>query len=296
MPKIYKIITILLVTTLVATGAVYSLPYINRWINFSFCEEPITYSVGSINPNFDISKQELIELSKEGAEIWNDIMNFELFVYNSNGDTKINMVYDRRQELLNKVKDNKEDLDYMRAQIELKEEKFKNEKAQLEQEVNSLNNEIDNWNSKGGAPKEVYDDLINKQKEINEQIQNINRAADELNNETDTLNTEVEKANDFVEKFNNLIKETPEEGIYRANENEIDIYIYSSEQNLRYTIAHELGHVLGLDHIDKENALMATKSSETTKVTEEDIELIKNHCARQNRLDLIKNDIKNYFY
>src|SRR3989344_7296975 len=63
------------------------------------CRSPITYSLGTIDARFGISKATLIANLKDSEAIWEKSSDKDLFEYKSDGgDVIVNFVYDYRQQ------------------------------------------------------------------------------------------------------------------------------------------------------------------------------------------------------
>src|SRR3989344_5295017 len=68
------------------------------------CRSPITYSLGTIDARFGISKVTLIANLKEAEDIREKYSDKDLFEYKSDGgDVVVNFVYDYRQQARDKM-------------------------------------------------------------------------------------------------------------------------------------------------------------------------------------------------
>ncbi|MFC1755857.1 matrixin family metalloprotease [Patescibacteria group bacterium] len=289
-----------LIIVLVALGTLaYYKGYnnlLNRWLNFSFCDTSVTYRLGTIDDGFETPRKDIVENTKEAGKLWNDIVGRELFIYDDDSNLTIDLIFDERQDALNSIGEQKQYLDEKRENLVLSVEEFEQKRLGLENQLNDLNEEIEYWNNKGGASKEKYRELTDRQDFLSEEIRKINTMADKLNRTTKKINNEVDSVNQKVENFNNLLSVLPEEGLYMAGPHKIEIYIYENDVSYIHTTAHELGHALGLDHVDQEDSIMYPVSSPDSRATESDLNLINNFCSEHNRIDLIKNDLKNMWY
>lgn len=294
-----RFIALIVLILLIGLGFFYKKDLVtiwNRWVNFSFCDASVSYKLSSIDPKFNIPRERVEKSTKEAGKLWNDLVGRDLFIYDANSDLEISLVFDERQGSIAIISEAREDIETTKENLELSVREFEQKKQQLEEDLNQLNDEINYWNKRGGAPKDKYNELISRQQELSREIQNINSMADKLNIQTQKINQKVDQVNKEVEKFNNLLSVKPEEGLYMAGTNKIEVYIYENDQSYTHTVAHELGHALGLDHVKQEHSIMYPVSSPQSKATQADLELITAFCQQQNRLDLIRNDLKNFFY
>lgn len=299
MINVKKILLFILLVTLggflfLKSGDIYTI--VDRWLNFSFCDSSITYKIGTIDPKFELERERVVENAKKGGQLWNELVGRELFTYDQNSYLVIDLVFDERQGSLTIINEEKQNLDIKKDDLMLSVKQLEDRSQELEDKVNELNQEIRYWNQRGGAPKEIYDQLIDEQDEINNEIAKVNSMAQELNMETQKVNQRVDQVNQEVEKFNQLLSLKPEEGVYVAGTNAIEIYIYESDHNFTHTVAHELGHALGLGHVEEESSIMHPVSSPQSHATQSDLQLVSQFCAENNRLDLIRNDLENFIH
>src|SRR5437879_1842596 len=99
----------------------------NQFLYQSPCDSPKTFRIGSIDPRFHLSKNELIQDAQEAGNVWKNNQGIILLKYDPNSGMPLNMVYDQRQ--------------YLNSQIN-------SLNNQVTQQKNSLNPEISDYEQK----------------------------------------------------------------------------------------------------------------------------------------------------
>jgi hypothetical protein len=316
--KIFKVILfILLVSSAGLFYAFYHYPEVNSYIHSNIesvlgtapCQKPIPYSLGSFDERFGITREEFLAAAGEAAAIWGKAINKELFKYSPDGNLKINLIYDYRQEATDKLKDlgfkidnTKSSYDSLKAaylseksQYEARNKQLESQIADFQAENQKFNSEVEYWNSRGGAPKNIYDSLSAEKERLKSEIDRINSAQNELNKKAagvnaiiDALNRTAREINANVQTFNKIGQSTGEEfseGLYISDitGNSISIYQFRNRDQLVRLLAHELGHALGLEHNDNPKSIMyRLNESENLVPTENDIAELKQVCRTTN--------------
>ena len=100
-----------------------------------------------------------------------------------------------------------------------------------------------------------------------------------------SYNAQVGQLNKTVDTFSNELARKPEEGIYLGEENKIEIYFNVSKKELVHTIAHELGHSLGISHNEDKEGIMYPYTTEEVKLSAADISSLNQVCKKQTFFD-----------
>jgi predicted Zn-dependent protease len=270
------------------------------------CSQPITYATGSIDTRFGISQKYLLSALTDAEAIWEKPSGKNLFQYAPDGDVKVNLIYDSRQQATDKlaslgivVSDNRASYDALKTKFTGLNAKLAAAKSDYDASVQSYNNnqkayetEVQFWNAQGGAPTAEFDKLQAEKTQLDAQLSQLqamqaqfNKMVDEINALVIVLNGLVKTLNISVDNYNTVggsRGQSFEEGVYQSDgvKAEIDIYEYSSRAKLVRVLAHELGHALGLDHVNDPKSIMYKLNQSTNIIlTADDLAALNAKCG-----------------
>lgn len=254
----------------------------NVWY-YSACENPLEYKIGSIDPKFGLNNNQVAEDVSEGTQVWEKASGKDLFANSPNAKLTINFVYDSRQELNSKIDQLNNDLNQKGSSLKNEVAQFKKDSVAYQQKLKDFADTVNKYNSEGGAPPDVYDDLIKQQNDLKSQADSLNKRARDLNISANDYNANVSVLNTDVNQFNSAIAKKPEEGLYDGNDDTITIYFADKKDELVHTLAHEFGHALGMEHINNASAIMYPLTTNLLVPTPEDLSALNYVCRKQVR-------------
>lgn len=267
------------------------------------CDEVMSYKIGSFDTRFGISKETFISEIDRGAKLWGDALGKKLFTYNKEGSLTINLIYDERQArtvdvsyLVLEIENAKRSAESLRTVYEKETdtytrdgELFTRDSNLFQEDYKAYTQKVDEYNKAGGAPKAEYDLMTAQLVILKERAKSLDERRLALTTQMESINKKVARYNEFVAYINGLIRQSNAlgakkftEGRFTPANNTIDIYQYDDITKLRRVIAHELGHVLGINHNNTlESIMYSVNSATSTSLSRQDVRDLVTACSAQ---------------
>lgn len=276
----------------------------------SACTEPLTIRAGDIDERFSITKEEVIRLMEDVAEIWSDAADTTIITYDEEGEISVNLVYAEEQQLSDRERQHRDRLGHEEFSITVLENEYKRlnreyeaevqqyDKAsrELQQRIDRLNEWVRQKNEQSGFNEEDLQQFERRKAEIDQvkldlakKERTLKRKASELNEKITFLNQKVEAKNRLVDEYNRQFPGVRKftQGAYEWTNNSktINIFHFLDKDELRLVIAHEMGHALGIGHVSNAESvmheLMESQDQKKLDLTEEDIQALQSVCLGQ---------------
>lgn len=252
------------------------------------CDRTIEYSIGSFDDRFGISKDAFLAMVERAEAPWETESGKNIFQYKENSPFKVNLVFSDEQERIQKGDTLLVDLDGVQGDLDKNERAYNSKLTQYKKKESDYKNnlrryekEVSSWNAKGGAPKEIYDNLQKKKKDLDYAYVQLKKLQKEVNALVEANNKNIKKYNTGVKEYNNLFEKGREFDAGNTDGTEINIYSYKNEAELYSVLVHEFGHVLGIDHVTQEDSVMyylLNKKNVSGELSSEDKSVFRNLC------------------
>jgi hypothetical protein len=236
----------------------------------------VHYRIGEIDPRFGLSRPVAEQLAREAAAIWNQAVAKPLLVYDEQATLSINLRYDDRQaestmrhsvqQTLKHELDSQQttanQLRQQQQQLEQQQRQLTRQQTDFSQHQLNYNRNVEAWNTLGTIDSANRQQLEQQRNALAQEQQALNRAMAAFNQQVDQLNQQAGVLNNQADLYNQQVSNYQrrfvprefEKGSY--NGRQINIYEFSTAADLRLTMAHELGHALGLMHTSDPKSLM----------------------------------------
>lgn len=261
--------------------------------------QPLKYQIAFIDPRFQLTKEQLIEISQQAAEIWHKETGKTYFIYDPEAQLSINLIYDdhqiiksEQQENLNALLQKQEQWRIKNEEIILNKQEIDQLSSDLNKKRNSLKAEFEHYQrdvtdfNQGEHLYYLTDELKERQNQLQQISGNLQNESNNLNFKIQLLNIKIKELNQEQSDLTTLMTQfkleqkasiqTFHKGLF--SQNQIQIYGYASLNDLRLTLAHEFGHALGLKHTTDPKSLMYPRLKEQDihnfKLTDSDLELL----------------------
>lgn len=209
------------------------------------CRSPLAWRVEAVDPGFGFSVGDVERAVREAARVWEEPAGRDLFRHDSAGGMAIRLVYDERQQYSERRMAREAEIRDLAADVREQESLLRLRETQLEDARDA-----------------------HERRATRATAEALRRAVDRFNGTVQRYNAAVERYNGMFDSSGSLGPAEVRAGDLRSHtrtlggrvvstERTLTIAVASDYQELVLVLAHELGHALGIEHLDAPDALMA---------------------------------------
>lgn len=245
---------------------------------------PMTWRLGKLDPRFKMTRTDAVTHIKNAIALWEAEAGRALFVEGEREDAgfPIDFVYDERQERVEAMNESafalsnlereieglKQQVEALEADLDASEAAHEAALASYEQAVEAYNSRIDEVNARGGASDAESVELEGAKSQLLQQQDSLNALEATMKAQGTEANGLIDRVNQLTDQYNRQVASfngsMPEESFDLVGETllvgktvaGITIFAFESTQDLTVTVAHELGHAMGMDHVKEKGSVM----------------------------------------
>ncbi len=237
------------------------------------CSRALTYTLGVIDKRFELTNQKILEELSEAESVWEKSSKYNLFEYEprkDKADISIDFVYDDRQETLVTSRElDTEITQYEKtiAAYESRLDRYEEQANQYDEDTEQYEIDLERWNSGNRRSETEYRRLRAEDERLRTQYTYLKQETTLLEEVQEKLEPVRIALNERINELGGTDGDIVEDGRWDPREDKITVYRYEGDRELKWLLAHELGHALGMEHVDYPRSVMHYLSSDVPIIT-----------------------------
>lgn len=241
------------------------------------CQQTLLYTVGHFDERFRISEDEFRQVISQAEAPWEAALGHDIFRYEAGAAFPINLIFDERQArtfesqslgaewtaVQSKQSTIKGQYETLSAQLTRDRKAYDSSAADFDRRLERYNARVDAWNKSSRIDSGELDWIQSEEKRLRRDQAILIADRNRLNALVNEVNLSVREGEQVAERYNERVTTFTktygtggyfDQGVYEGTG--IDIYQFDDREHLRMVLVHELGHALGLGHVEGESSIM----------------------------------------
>ena len=270
------------------------------------CGRPIAYRLGPVDSRFGLTNDEVLEALRQAESLWGRAMARDLFVHDPRASLTVTLVYDERQQTTQtsqRLWTSMQQAQASHAQVsrsyaewretyERRARNYETTYAAYQERAAAYNAQMQQWGARGGVPREQQAGLEAERSRLQAMRSELETERMAIESLAGTVRTLAEKGNALAEAHNrDVMTFNSRYGAPRQfhkgefDGREITVFEFHDMRDFTLLLTHELGHALGLGHVDDPTAIMhavgGEQAVEPLRLTTADLAALQKLCGRR---------------
>jgi hypothetical protein len=269
------------------------------------CGKPVVYRLGPVDDRFGLSSDEVLAAVGEAGALWEHGLGRKLFTYDPRAQLTVTLVFDDRQQTTqggHRLRSTMQDLQASHESVgksyaewlatyERRARNYELTYADYQQRAAAFNARVQDLTARGGASPETQAAVQAERNQLDSMRRDLESDRVSVESLGASVRSLAEKGNSLAEAHNRNVAtfntlygapRTFHKGEFDGRE--ITVFEFHDMRDFTMVIAHELGHALGIGHVDDPTAIMhavgGEQAIEPLALTAADLAALKTVCRR----------------